>query len=146
MRLKKITDIQVRFADTDKMGHVNNARYFEYLEYARVCMYGRYKELDLIKMRADQKEAFIIAHLDCDYKAPAFVGDTLEVWAHVSRIGRASFDLHYEIRSRRRRGEVPDEGKPKLIATANSVQVMFDYKKNRVIPIPPSLRKKLARQ
>ena len=136
MILKKITDIQVRFADTDKMGHVNNARYLEYLEYARLCMYGPLKEIDLINMRRDQREAFIIAHIDIDFKAPAFVGEALEVWANVSRIGQSSFDLAYEIRK---------QGKKTVVATASSVQVMFNYQTDRVIPISPSLKKKLVK-
>ena len=39
----------------------------------------------------------IIVHAECDYRAPAFVNDALDVRVKAGEVGRSSFALHYEI-------------------------------------------------
>ena len=84
--------IEVRFRDCDPMGHVNHAVYLTYLEQCRFA-YWRH----LTGAQAGPAARIIIARAECDYRAPAFFGEQLEVRVSVGDIGRSSFTLTYEI-------------------------------------------------
>jgi acyl-CoA thioester hydrolase len=118
--------VEVRFRDVDAMKVVNNAVYFTYLEQARLAYWraavGDFKLDDL---------QVILAHAECDYRSPATLGDQLEVRIRVSSIGHASFTCDYEI------VDLRDE---RLVATARTVQVMYDYGAGKVIPVPDAIR------
>jgi acyl-CoA thioester hydrolase len=122
-------EIEVRFRDCDLLGHVNNAVYLSYLEQARVGYWQR------LSGSAGVPRSFILAHAECDYRAPATLGDRLVVRVAVTAIGRTSFTLDYEVVNARTR---------QVVATARTVQVMYDYSAGRSIPIPDDVRAKLA--
>jgi acyl-CoA thioester hydrolase len=118
--------VEVRFRDTDAMGHVNNACYATYTEIARQAYWTRMADL------ADyQRVPFILARLELDFRSPAHVGETLEVGIRMEWIGRRSFAFSYRIRDRRTR---------RLVAEAFSVQAVYDYGSQRTMPFPPELR------
>lgn len=122
-------EIEVRFRDCDLLGHVNNAVYLSYLEQARVGYWQR------LSGSAGVPRSFILARAECDYRAPATLGDRLVVRVAVASIGRTSFTLDYEVLNARTR---------QVVATARTVQVMYDYSAGRSIPIPEHLRARLA--
>jgi acyl-CoA thioester hydrolase len=113
--------IPVRFRDTDAMGHVNNAVYMTYLEVIR----ERYWR-DVLGIDDYRKCGMILARTEIDFRSPAVVGETLQVSARVSRLGRTSFDFTYEIREKR---------SSRLIVEAVSVQVMYDYERGAKRPL-----------
>ncbi len=121
--------LQVRFRDCDPMRHANNAVYFTYLEQARFA-YWR----EVIRVAHSNERSFILARAECDYKSAALPGEWLDIWISTASIGRSSFSFQYEIVS-------GDDGR--LIATARSVQVMYDYVENRSIPVPQELAARL---
>ena len=55
--------IEVRFADTDAMGHVNNARYLTYFEIARVAYYERVSGEPLPLATHGAEEGMILAEI-----------------------------------------------------------------------------------
>ena len=113
--------LEVIFRDIDSMGHVNNAVYFTYMETARI------KYFHEIRARAEiGKMNMIVAHASCAYKAPAFLGDHLNVGIAVTRFGNKSFDFTYRI--------CAEDGR--LIATANTVQVAYDYQADTPMALP----------
>ncbi len=116
--------LQVRFRDCDPMRHVNNAVYFTYCEQARFDYWRR-----VIRVPHSDTRSFIIARAECDYRAAAMAGERLDVWVRVSSIGRSSFAMDYEIVS-------PDD---RLIASARTVQVMYDYQASGSLPVPDDL-------
>jgi len=120
-------DVDVRFRDTDAMGHVNNAVYVTYLEVARQVYWRRVEP-----ERAYDRVPFILAHASLDFRAPATVEDALRVLVRTAWIGRSSFGTRYEIRDRAAR---------RLFVTAESVQVTYDYGAQRSIPIPDAIRR-----
>jgi acyl-CoA thioester hydrolase len=124
--------IEVRFRDCDALGHVNHAVYFTYLEQARFALWRRHLRFD---EAAPRGVGVILARAECDFKAEARYGDELEVRLSLAAIGRTSFTYQYEI------VKLPD-GSP--VASARTVQVMFDYDRRRPVEIPPDLREKLA--
>ncbi len=121
--------LEVRFRDCDSMGHVNNAVYFTYFEQARFA-YWRH----VLQGRGGQTPRFILARAECDFKTPAAFGDLLDIRARVSSIGRTSFSAEYEILHARQRN---------LMASARSVQVMFDYAAGQPVPIPDDIRARI---
>jgi acyl-CoA thioester hydrolase len=115
------TDIQVRWRDLDALGHVNNAVYLSYLETARVAYFkallGDVKPTDF---------TIIIARIEIDYLAPVSLTDEPECQITISSIGRKSFDFSYLLKSRQ---------SGLKLATARSVQVCYDYKLGKSVPI-----------
>ena len=125
------TDIDVRFRDLDAMGHVNNAVYFTYFEE------GRKNFSHAVFRLSDPKEfRFILAHVRCNFLVPVTLGRRLTLQMQVKKIGTKSFDYVYRL---------VDRSDPSMVyATGESVQVCYDYEKNRSVAVPDRLREKLA--
>ena len=82
------TPIEVRFADLDAYGHVNNTIFFTYLETARVKLFkqrfGPFLESEIL---------FIVIRSECDYIAPIELDDPLEISVAEEQITFTSFTL-----------------------------------------------------
>ena len=128
-------DIEVRFADTDAMGHVNNAAYLTYCEIARADYYERVTGRPLPLGAHGAEEGMILAEVRMTYRAAAFYGETLAVETRVSRVGRSSFAMEHRISAPASR-----YGQARLIAVADSVLVSYDYAADRPIAVPSHLR------
>ena len=122
-------DIQVRFRDTDAMGHVNNAVYLSYLEVARM----HYWQL-ATGLKDYRKVDIILARVEIDYRAPATVDTELKVWVRVPEIRRSSFLMDYRIE---------EKGTQRLIAEAKTVQACYDYAANKVKRVDETLRARM---
>lgn len=119
-------DIQVRFRDTDAMGHVNNAVYLSYLEIARLEYWRQ-----LVKRRDWRSLDIVVARAEVDYRFPATVDMDLVVWVRTVELKRSSFVMEYR---------VEEKGTGRLIAEARTVQACFDYKAGKVQRIPDFVR------
>jgi acyl-CoA thioester hydrolase len=128
--------IEVRFADTDAMGHVNNAAYLTYCEIARAAYYEAVTGEPLPLGVHGAEEGMILAEVRMTYRATAFYGETLTVETRVGRIGRSSFSMEHRITAPESR-----YGAARLVATADSVLVSYDYAAERPIPVPDRLRR-----
>lgn len=128
------TKIQVRFSDTDAMGHVNNANYFTYMEEGRVAfvnhLFPEYQWKDDLK-----DFPFIVASIECSFKSPLYASETVVVFLGVTKIGNKSFTIEYELF---------EEKSERLVGTGSSVLVMYDYHKQETCSIPEELRKRLT--
>ncbi|MBI2981990.1 MAG: acyl-CoA thioesterase [Deltaproteobacteria bacterium] len=136
MRFPVKTEVTVFFSDCDPMGHCNNARFLTFMEQARVQYYKRLKALDLRRMNARTAFGFIVAEATCSFKSPAYIDETLVIGTRIASVGNKSFVFEYEIREKKTK---------RLVATARTVQVMFNYQKNKSFPVPAALRKKIER-
>ena len=123
-------EIDVRFRDCDAFGHVNNAVYLTYLEQARVEAWHH------LLGTSGLPQDLILARVEIDYRAPATLGDRVVVRLRVAAVGTKSFTFDCEIENVRTR---------ELVATARTVQVMYDYGAARSIEIPPDIRARLLR-
>jgi acyl-CoA thioester hydrolase len=121
--------LHVRFRDIDVLGHVNNAVYFTYMESARTEYW-----MKLFELRKLSEVNFIVARAECDYKVAARFGDELEVSIWTSSIANTSFVWDYEIRR---------AGSGELIASGKTIQVYYDYRTEKAIPVPEDVRQKL---
>jgi len=76
------TGIQVRFADIDAMGHVNNAVHLIYFEEGRKAFLR--EVLDIVD---PSDYPFILAKISCEYKRPIRLEDPVEVKTWISETG-----------------------------------------------------------
>jgi acyl-CoA thioester hydrolase len=121
--------LEVRFRDCDPLGHANNAVYLTYLEQAR---FTHWRALwGFGGPEAADVPGVILARAEVDYRTPARYGDELEVRMGLAAVGRTSFTYEYEIAGR--------DGR--VVATARTVQVMYDYATERPVPIPDQIRR-----
>jgi acyl-CoA thioester hydrolase len=123
-------DIEIRFRDLDAFGHVNNAVYFTYLEMGRVAYMRALSEAGGVE-RDELDFPFILGRASCRFLATSGLGQTLRVAIRASSVGTKSFEFEYEVSNR-------DTGK--LVATAKTTQVFFDYEAKETRQIPASVR------
>jgi acyl-CoA thioester hydrolase len=84
---------QVRFSDVDIYRHVNNVKYFEYYQEARIAF------LDSLMDDGGSRRGRVAAQIRVDYTRPMLhrrAPYAVETW--VSRVGRSSFGLSAEIK------------------------------------------------
>ncbi len=126
--------IEVRFGDTDAMGHVNNAAYLTYFEMARAGYYETVTGHQLPLATHGASESMILAEARITYRSAAYFGETLTIEARVGHVGRTSFTQEYRLTAQDSR-----YGKARLVAVADSVQVMYDYVCECPIPVSDEL-------
>ena len=131
------TEIIVRWSDCDSMGHVNNAVYITYMEQARIAFFRKFFELKAEERLTPDHFRFVIAENSCRYVRPAYVDQPLIVETHVTKVKNSSFVFEYEMK---------DKLTGEAVASGHSVQVWFDYKAGKSVPIPEEYRKKLLEE
>ena len=124
-------EIVVRMADTDAMGHVNNAVYLTYCEMGRIH-YWTDVTGEPIALGTEGAESLILAEARITYRAPAFHGEVVTVESRATRIGRSAFTLEHRLLA-----AVPG-GTPRLVAVSESIVVRYDYTSGRPVPLSPA--------
>ena len=125
------TTLQVRFRDIDAFGHVNNAVFFSYLEFARI----RYL-LDVLQPdRPFDELPLILAMVELDFRSPIAFGEEVVVETRLERVGRTSFDMVHRMTAG------PDE---RLVGDVQTVLVTYDYSTARPIPVPDEWRRRFG--
>jgi acyl-CoA thioester hydrolase len=125
-------DVHVRFSDVDVYGHVNNVKYFEYFQEARIqLMVAQGRELG-----QERAEGFhlVVAQTDVDYRRPIlFRAEPYDCRTWVSRIGSTSVVFESVVRD-------GDE----VLARATVVGVCMDNETGRPTPVPEAFRSFVA--
>ena len=125
--------MEVRYADIDAQGHLNNAKFLTYFEQARV----RYFEhLGLFsKGQSFMDIGMIVADIHIKFRAPVFLGAPVQVGVRTESIGNKSITL---------RETVADAETGKLFADGMVILVAYDYHTRQTTPVPESWRQKLV--
>ncbi len=124
--------VQIRFNDVDLAGHVNNAMYFQYLDYARL-RYFKDVFADTIEWR---KNGLILAKIEIEFFESLFLDDKIFVRTKIEKIGNKSLQMRQHI--------IKDKGKDEsLISVCTSVLVGYDYQQKTVLVIPPEWKEKV---
>jgi acyl-CoA thioester hydrolase len=119
----------VRYADTDRQGHVNNAVFATFFESGRVAiLYAPAAPL------APEGGSFVIAHLSLDFLAEIQWPSEVSIGTTVLAIGRSSITLG--------QGLFIDQ---QCVATAETVIVLTDDVTRKSRPLPDQTREKLER-
>src|SRR5665213_1927648 len=107
-------DIQMRFADTDALGHVNNGSFIVYAETGR---------LQFLSLLGGAVLSLILAHISADFRKQVKFGETVTVETWVERIGTTSVTLQQIVHA-----------SGAVAAEVRSVVVSFDYTAQRPTP------------
>lgn len=113
----------LRYGDTDRQGHVNNAVFATFCESGRVSFLYDEK----LNLRGDAE--FAIVRLELDFRAELYYPGTVDIGTRVLAIGRSSFRIGQGIFM----GE-------RCAATAECVMVLLDPKTHKAMPLTPHLR------
>ena len=119
----------VEFRDLDAFGHVNNAVYFSYFEWARALLW-----FELTGTGAARDIGFIVAHASCDFRRQIDL-EPVDICVRIGEMGRSSLVFLHEIRK---------NGGSELAATGKVVVVMFDWTSQSKVAITDGLRRKVA--
>jgi acyl-CoA thioester hydrolase len=122
---KKFEKVTLRYADTDRQGHVNNAVFATFLESGRVpILYGPDKPI------APEGASFVIARLVLDFRLEIHWPGEVLVGTSVLRLGNSSVTLGQGIFCNGR-----------CAATAETVIVLVDDATRKSRPLPETTRK-----
>jgi acyl-CoA thioester hydrolase len=124
--------VDVRFADTDAMGHVNNAVYLTLVEGARIAWWAAVTGEPILR-EAERAEGLILAEANVAFRAPIFFGDHVVVETRATRLGRTSLALEHRVTAAR------EAEPPRLVATCRSVIVRYDYVEARPVAFSSGL-------
>ncbi|MFC2027285.1 acyl-CoA thioesterase [Chloroflexota bacterium] len=130
--ISSITEIKVRGYHLDLYGHVNNARYLEFLEEARWAFAEESLDIDEWQRRGI---AFSVVNININYRRPALMGEVMKIRTWVSELGNASATI---------RQELVLKGKETPVADADVTFVMIDAKTNKPIPLTGDIRAAFA--
>ena len=122
--------IEVRPTEIDVMGHVNNAKYLEYMEWGREDWYNK-AELPFDTF-TEMGIGTVTVNIEINYRKEARLGDKLTIYTRPIRKGRSSFVLEHRT--------LTEEGE--LVSDARVTGVTIDLKERKSVPLP----EKLARQ
>ena len=129
--MRHCTEIEVRFADIDAMGHVNNAVFLNYFEQARIGFFN-----NKVGGKWDWKnQGIVLARNEIDYLHPILLNDRVLIDTSIEHIGSKSITLTYHVHS------AESENGIRSFAKGKSVIVTFDYAKGRPIEVPDEWRK-----
>jgi acyl-CoA thioester hydrolase len=110
---------KLRYADTDRQGHVNNAVFSTALETGRAeFLYDPYVPL------AEPQRSFVIARLELDFRGEMTWPGQVAIGTTVESIGRSSFTL--------RQGLFQED---RCVAIARTVIVQIDDHSQRACPL-----------
>ncbi len=121
--------LEVRFADIDVMGHVNNAIFLNYFEQGRIAFFRQHNQSDWDW----SKYGIIVARNEVDYLKPVLLHDEVYVTAEFGKIGNKSFQMSMRVFKVESGSEVD-------CARGIVTLVCFDYQTNSTIPVPEEWR------
>jgi acyl-CoA thioester hydrolase len=125
-----LTDVTLRYADMDVLGHLNNA------VYATLCEAGRVDYMNAVL--ADVTPAgtsFVIVKLTIEFKAEGRYPGTARIASRITRVGGSSMTYTQEITLG-----------GKLIASGESVCALFDLTKRKALRLPEAMRERIVAQ
>lgn len=123
-----VTDVPVRWADQDALGHVNHTSYLRYFEIARIAYLER---LGLDPPGSTWQEFGVVIHsLTCRFLSPITYPDTLSVGARIVHLSTDRCTMEHVAVSRKL-------GKPAARGTA--IFVSYDFVAGERRPLPPDV-------
>lgn len=126
-KTKHITEIRVRYGETDRMGFCYYGNYAQFLEVARVELLRSkgvsYKELE------DAGILLPVRNFSIKYIAPAKYDDILFIETEIVKINGSRIEFIYEIRNQ----------KKLLIATANTELVFVNSDTMKPTQVPTEI-------
>ncbi len=123
-------DVQVRFNDADIFGHLNNSVYLQFYDLAKVEYFRAVQggELDIKGI------AMVVVNINCDFYAPSFIHEKLQVQTTTLKVGKSSLVLEQRCIN-------SETGDVKCLC--RTVMAGFDPKTNTSCPVSDEWRSQL---
>ena len=125
------TDVKIRGYHIDLNGHVNYARYLEFLEEGR-WVWSEHN-MDFAMLR-EKGMLFSVLNINIDYKRPAYINETLEIQTSLESLGQTSGML---------RQKIVLKGTDKVVTDGRVTFVLLDRNTKKSINLEGELREKL---
>jgi 4-hydroxybenzoyl-CoA thioesterase len=129
-----ISEKLIRFHHCDPAGIVFYPQYFILFHELLEDWFNRGLGIDYADFVSKERRGLPTAHIDCDFKVPSKIGDTVQMQLSVKRIGRTSLALSVRVCA----GQ-------EVRVTANQVLVLISLVDGSLVPIPPDLRARIER-
>ena len=125
---------RVRWGDVDAAGIIFYGAYIRFFEFAETELF---RDVGLpYSVMFDELDVWLPrVHLECDFRHAAQLDDLLEVSVYVGKFGNKSMRLNFEVRRK---------GVDTLIAEAHFVLAAVRRDSFETVPIPETLKAKLA--
>lgn len=120
-------ELKVRGYHLDLFGHVNNARYLEFLEEGR---WAAFEEAVDLQQLAAKGYAFTVVNINISYRRPALMNHVLSIETAVAQLNRRSGVIHQAVKLK---------GTDTLIADADVTFVIVDAKTQKAAPLEGDL-------
>lgn len=113
----------IEWGDMDALGHVNNGRYFDYFQQARI------EWLQSINLDLRQNTGPVVIHVACTFLKPIIYPATLTLKSTLHSAGRSSVFIDHDIYQ------------DNLLMTQGTSKIVWiDYVKQQAIPLPDEIR------
>jgi acyl-CoA thioester hydrolase len=116
--------LAIAWGDMDALGHVNNARYFDYFQEARI------EWLRQLQISMTETKGPVVVHVACSFLKPVIYPATVTIKSKVHSPGHTSITMDHELYQ----GET-------LMAQGLSKIVWVDYMLNKSTPLPEPIRR-----
>lgn len=121
--------IPVAWGDLDAFNHVNNTVYFRWFESARIAYFERVGMLDAMH---EHNVGPILARTHCDFRLPITYPDQVTASTRISRVGKTSFVMEYQVTSTKHQGAIA--------AAGEGIVVMVSYRNGQKTPVSAQVR------
>jgi acyl-CoA thioester hydrolase len=123
--------VTVYYEDTDTLGMVYHSNYLKYFERARVEWLNAI-DVNLPKIAAARREAFVVHRVNIEYLKPAALGDRLEATVEVLSVRSCFVELRQTVRR-----------DAELLTQAEVRIVYIDMDKLKPVILPDAVRDSL---
>ena len=113
----------IAWGDMDALGHVNNARYFDYFQEARIEWL---RELDI---HLAAQTGPVVIQATCTFLKPVIYPAILTLRSNLYSLGNSSMMMGHDL--------YQDE---KIMAQGSCKIVWVDYTQNKSLPLPDKIR------
>lgn len=136
---RNVMKIRVAACDTEFMGNVSNARYFEWFSRGRIEYYRECGALIHdnagVHIIGTENMFIVVANINCRFHSPCRFDDLLELITTVTHVGEHSIVFKHELFN--------SSQDSALAARAEITHVCIDPNTRKKVPIPASLKKVL---
>ena len=132
------TEISLQWGDMDAFNHVNNVIYIRWCETSRIELFRKIwlnKGLQMQEILEGDGVGPILANFNINYRLPLVYPDIVYIDTRISYVGNSSFKVEHSLKSKNNGNEI--------IADADSVIVLFNYKNGTKFKITEEHKKKL---
>lgn len=113
----------IAWGDMDALGHVNNGKYFDYFQEARI------EWLSKMNFSMREKTGPVVIHVACTFLKPLVYPARVNLLTSLHDLGHTSMIMDHDLYL----GET-------LVAQGVSKVVWIDYTQNKAVPLPQAIR------